>query len=248
MPTIDEMVRSALEQLLGGGPEALEEQIYQRGVADIDRGYQQRLENAFGRGFGLSTVQGANEQARAEALLKLRTDAALASRQATLSALGTAAGQQNRQQQESQFSRNQDMQRRQMDRQQDIADNQMLAQGIGGLGGAALQVGGLVYGPEIKGALRRLVGGGDPGQSRYTGQLGGDLGATSAALSPDILDTMDFSIPDFTMPDVGGSFDLDLSVPDFALDPGNFDLGGGMDFAFDFGDSAFDRMLRGLEL
>lgn len=262
MATLDDLLKGGLEDLLRQDPRALEDSLYTSSAEDINRrsGDTARTinENTFGRGLGLSTItrdlQADRERLRDDALVKARRDSAFAARSAVLQALATAAGQQsadaNRRQQANQFNTTQNFNERQGNRQESIANRNLVAQGIGGLGGAALTVGGLVGGRK-GGFLDRMLNGGGKsapdggGENRLApGGQSPDVAASFAGDYPspgEIAPTGDLSIPDFNLGDVGGSFNFD--APDFSgsggFDPGGFDLFGAG------GDSTLDMLLRG---
>lgn len=250
MANLNALTGTALEQLLAGGPKGLEDQLYGSAEQDIQRQGQGMLEQLFGRGMGQSSEMGAVARQVAEALAKARTDSAVASRQATLAALAQAAGVQNRQQQESQYERTLGFNKDQADRQESIANKQLLAQGIGGLGGSALTLGGLLYGKELKSGLKGLLGGdssdlgGVPGGSYISQDVpGGGAPMLDGITQPEI--GGDFSIPDFSL-NAGQSFDM----PDLgALDTGDFSLGFDPSFDLDFGSgldtSTLDLLTKG---
>lgn len=238
MANLNALTGNALEQLLAGGPKGLEDQLYGSAEQDIQRQGQGMLEQLFGRGMGQSSEMGTVARQVAEALAKARTDSAVASRQATLAALAQAAGAQNRAQQESQYERTLGFNKDRADQQESTANKQLLALGIGGLGGSALKLGGQMFGNEIKGGLKRLFGADD---GSGLGSLGGDyisqdassLAPAAGIAQPDI--GGDFSIPDFSL-NAGQSFDMPdmgaLDVGDYSLDfDPSFDLGftGGLD-------------------
>lgn len=145
---LNQLVRDALGSTIQTGGLPLEEALYRRQA-------QSELESGFGKGLGISTVT-------RDALAKARTDAALAAQSAQLSALGQAAGvaqqELNRGQQAGQFQQSLGLQKKALGQQRDIANQNLLATGLGlGLGGLA-QVGGRVFGPEITKGLRGLAG------------------------------------------------------------------------------------------
>lgn len=260
---------SALQQLamtgLAGQPmsdaqrQAMEEALFGNAQQDIERtsgvNAQAALENAFGRGVGQGGMGGASsitnygigniERARSDALVKARNDAAVASRNAQLAALGSAAGTaQNALTQQTQSGQNTEalkLQRRGQDMAQSSARNQMIGQGVGGLGGAAATVGGLVYGPEIKSALKSLVAGGGGGKTGFAGANGPSSPAIEGAPAADAgapivpaaggggaLNLMsggpDISPVSFSAPSFSGGGGLDLSsfqFPDFNMDWSN---------------------------
>ena len=242
MPDIGRSYTRGLASLLGNGnPQATEDALFQRMAGDIDRtsGDAARSinENTFGRGLGLSTIsrdmQADRERLREDALLKARKDSFLASQQATLAALAQAATQQAREQQGNQFNQSMDMQRRNISSQRDIANNQMLAQGGGLLGGALMQLGGKTFAPEIRGGLRSLFGADKQGGAPVTA---GETAAPDATVNigsdyaPTVgdLPMADFEIPDFdinedyaAMPDLGGLDALAGFDPFAGYDPYN---------------------------
>jgi hypothetical protein len=246
MATLDSLIERILSGMVSENPRGLENRLYKSSAADIDDRSadtaRQINESTFGRGLGLSSVtadlQADREQIRQEALVKARRDAAMASRSAILAALSQAAGLQGQRQQQGQFDENMRFRQKELDERGSAQNKALLAQGIGGLGGAALQTGGLMYGPEIKGALNRLMGrgpGGSPSAS-VSGQLG-----SASALPPTLDGLADFGSASFSSPTAfedagyGGSFDPG------AFDTSGFDLGGldasglgGWDFGMDF--------------
>lgn len=245
MADLNALVQQAYNDILARGAQPLEDALYGRQEADIrDQAAnraQQIAENAFGRGLGLSSIaaylQGQNEKAQADALAKARTDAYLASQQAQLAAVGQAAGvaqqELNRNTQNAQFSANQDMQKRALNQQASIANKNLLAGGLGLGLGAATQVLGKTFAPEITGGLRNLFG------------LGGSTPSPYASLG--LRDLSGFSEPSVSPLPTGGiaagepsfSFGMDTSFgsPSTALnlssglgsDFGGFSAGGGLD-------------------
>ena len=116
---------------------------------------------------------------------------------------------------------------RAIDSRSDAANNQLLAQGGGALGGALAQLIGKTYGPELKAGARGLVG--------------LDKSAASPSVSPASINVgTDYVAPDFgganppsSMDDLGGGY------PEFA-DFGGLDALAGFDpFSFQ-GSDPFD--------
>jgi hypothetical protein len=211
MADLNDLLNQGLSGIISSGGLPTADALYQQ-QAQADR------ENTFGRGLGISTVT-------RDALAKARVDATLAAQNAQLAALGQAAGIQqgaaNRAQQESQFSR-------QLGQQKSLANQQMLASGLGAGVGALGGLAGASFGPEIRSGARglfglkplstdaRLSGGGGattPGGVTPTAAPDMISGAGGPSL-PDL-----GSIPNLTTPDFGGS----LNTPDFSS---GFDLGG----------------------
>jgi hypothetical protein len=162
---LNQLVQDALGSLIQSGGLPTAENLYQTQA-------QSELENTFGRGLGISSVT-------RDALAKARVDATLAAQQAQLAALGQAAGvaqqELNRGQAGAQFQAQLGLQKKALGQQRDLANQQLLAGGLGlGVGGLA-QVAGKTFGPEITGGLRRLFGvGGTPGTATATAQPGLD--------------------------------------------------------------------------
>lgn len=233
MPELRQSLNSGLAALLGNGnPQVTEDALYDRMAGDIDRTSADAArsinENTFGRGLGLSTIsrdmQADRERLRGDALGKARKDAFLASQQATLAALAQAAGvdarRQQMQQQDQQFRASINSRDDAMGAQRDIANNQMLAQGGGLLGGSLLQLAGKTFAPEIQGLLRNLSGlGGKDSEPTPTATA-----ATVPGASMDI--GTDVAMPSYDL----GVSDLDVSLPDAPAMP-DFDFGsvGGLD-------------------
>ena len=239
MPTLEELLNSGLGGILQSGGVPLEEDLYQRQA-------QAERESSYGRGLGISSVT-------RDALAKARMDAAMAAQQAQLAALGQAAGvtqatanreasmansAANRNQQESQFRRTQQQ-------QSGLANQQLLAGGLGAGVGALGQVAGSTFGPEIRTGLRKLGGLGPLRQDAVPpgvtpGPVGeipsgdfqnftlggdtslgglGDLGALGAGGGGDF----SFSPSDYT-----SSF----NPSDYSFDAGGLDLSGLYDLSF----------------
>lgn len=231
MPELRQSLNSGLAALLGhGNPQATEDALYGRMAGDIDRESADAArsinENTFGRGLGLSTIsrdmQADRERLRGDALGKARTDAFLASQQATLAALAQAAGvdarRQQMQQQDQQFRASLNSRDDAMSAQRSIANNQMLAQGGGLLGGALAGLAGKTFAPEIRGGLRSLFGLNDPKGAAPTAPA-----VDAPAASVDI--GSDYTIPslDIASPSAPS---FDLSMPDFSLGDTTLNLGG----------------------
>jgi hypothetical protein len=253
MPTLDDLIRSALAEQVqqGGGP--TEQALFQRSIGDIENAYknsaQQISENQFSRGLGLSSVaaqlQAENLKNQSAAIEKARQDAFLGGQQAQLAALGQAAGlsqgDANRAQQAA-------MQRRALAAQEGAANKQLIAGGITGGVGAAANLAGMAYRPEIQRGLRAFAGLGArpdpvaPGGGREM-MLPPDQRPglpSGAGLSPDVtpgpslgdFSNLSSSIPDLSMPDFGSSFTMpDLSSSyDLGFSP-SLDLSGLFDSA-----------------
>lgn len=226
MATLDDLIRENLQGLLKDGPQGYEDRLYNSAATDINRQQQGLLETLFGRGMGQSTMGGDVARQVAQALAKARVDASTASRQATLAALAQAAGQKNSAQQESQYARTLDFQKKNAADQNATANRGLVAQGVAGLGGGALTLGGLLYGKDIKSGLAKLFAGEAPGTPASASNLVGTGGVGNpssgvgpdAILSPDVAaGAFDTSIPDMTL----GVPQFDLSN---AMDPSNFNL------------------------
>lgn len=242
MATLNDLITSDLQNLLRRSPDQYANDLYGTARTDILTQQQNLLENLFGRGMGRSTQLGPILKQVDEALAKARVDADTAARQATLSAVAQAAGTQQRNMAANQFQQTMDFNRQQAARNQAAQNHQMIAQGVGGLGSGALTLGGLVYGPEIKAGLRRLIGAGAPGapaesnmagpQGTYSGPsygTGPDAGVAPSIVQPDIAGASP-AAPDLTIPN------LDINPPQFdlsnAMAPSNFSFGTGpMDFS-----------------
>ena len=227
MASLEDLVSGGLSNIIQQGGLPLEEALYQRQA-------QAEREATFGRGLGISSVT-------RDALAKARMDAAMAAQNAQLAALGQAAGvtQQNanRAQQASQFDRT-------MKQQKSLANQQMLASGLAGGVGAAANLGGLIFAPEIRKGLRGLFGAGTPGTQPGAPGLteGGPLqtaGLPSAGAMEDYAQVSPLS--SLVGPNLFSGFDQsfavpDLSVPDFSGFDQSFDLSG----LFDYDPLAFD--------
>jgi len=210
MASLDDLLNQGLSGIISSGGLPTADALYQQ-QAQADR------ENTFGRGLGISTVT-------RDALAKARVDATLAAQNAQLAALGQAAGIQqgaaNRAQQESQFSR-------QLGQQKSLANQQMLASGLGAGVGALGGLAGAAFGPEIRTGLRGFAGlKGLPGDTRGAGAGGGVPGGATPGAAPDMISGAGGpslpdlgSIPNLTTPDFGGS----LNMPDLSS---GFSLGG----------------------
>lgn len=185
-------------------PQELEDALYGRAEADINRrsglDAQAALENTFARGVGMGgTTPGAGStisadavtpimRTRNDALLKARMDAFTASQAARLAALGQAAAvSQNALSSGASAGAQQTalaLQRRGQNIQQETATNQLVGQGVGGVGGAALSTAGLVYAPEIKNRLRALLSAGGGGETKTAAAGAPGTGDTLGPPSP----------------------------------------------------------------
>lgn len=233
MATLDDLIRENLQGLLKDGPQGYEDRLFNSARDDIGRQQQGLLETLFGRGMGRSTMGGDVARQVAQALAKARVDASTASRQATLAALAQAAGQKNSAQQESQYQRTLDFNKKNAADQNATANRGLVAQGVAGLGGGALTLGGLLYGKDIKSGLANLFkGGGTPDNSLSNGPEGIYSGPNSG-VGPDAyvqeagMPTFDTSIPDLNIPGV------DLGAGPDTMDPSNFSFGFDPSMGFD---------------
>lgn len=219
MATLDDLIRENLQGLLKDGPQGYEDRLFNSAKEDIGRQQQGLLETLFGRGMGQSTMGGDVARQVAQALAKARVDASTASRQATLAALAQASGQQNRTQQESQYQRTLDFNKKNAADQNATANRGLVAQGVAGLGGGALTLGGLLYGKDIKSGLANLFkGGGTPDTSLQNGPEGTYSGP-NFGVGPDAV----------LSPDVAAGANFDTSIPDLNLDIPQYDLSNAMD-------------------
>lgn len=242
MATANEIQQRALtgfDKLAADDPKVYADQLYANAVEAIERQSGDRAreinEHTFGRGLGLSTItrdlQMAREKEVLDAKTKARREADLAARQATLSALGQAAGAASqdltRQQSSAQFQANQQMQRKQLGQQSDIANMNALTQGVGGLGMAGLYMGGKMFGPEIKRGLTGLFND-TPSAGRSPMMPGSgnavvdsrDLASGPLSYSMDGLDALTSDSP----------LTYDLGADYSTFDPGGLTDVGGMDF------------------
>jgi multidrug efflux pump subunit AcrA (membrane-fusion protein) len=191
----------------------MEDALFSRSQADITRQGQAAQEQLFGRGLGLSTLQGEIERQRADALAQARRDAFLASQQASLSALAQAAQHQTQQQSLAQ--------RAQESKQavKSAREGQWTGAGAG-LGAAALGTAGRIYGPDIKSGLAGLFG-----RGATLGQVPGlpTAGTPMAQAANVPLPISPITAPETGMPSAGLGFgDADFGVPDTGFDF-NFD-------------------------
>lgn len=225
--SLDDLVNQSLSQIIQSGGLPTEDALFARQQAAVKP-------TLYGRGLGISSVM-------QDALAKARVDATLAAQQAQLSALGQAASisqsNLNRQQQQSQFEANLGQRNKELGQQKSLANQQMLASGLGAGAGAALNVGGMVFAPQIRKGLQSLFG----SESTTTPGTTNDMPIKAAGL-PSLSDTLDAS---GGMPDFSSSLP-DISVPDLNLDFGSlptpqYDLGfnGGLDLSGLFDTSAF---------
>lgn len=216
MADLNGVVNQNLLSLLEQDP-ALQQRLF--GVAktaiEDQAGNQARQinENAFGRGLGLSSVnaqaQALNQAERDKAIAKAGIDSETAARQAILSALGAAAGQQQMQQQAH-------MQNKQMRSQENIAQNNLIGSGLGAVGGAGLYLGGKAFGPDLVKGIRGIAGldSGKPGAPGTGSYVGGDAGTGGAA--PLSLNSGAAPI-NYSMPSLGGGLDALSASPDMSF-------------------------------
>lgn len=145
MPTLQELLIDIPDRQL------MEDTLVSRALADIDRQTQQRQEQLFGRGLGLSTLQGEIARERNDAIIQARRDAFLASQQARQAALAQAAqydlGRQQLAQRAGEARRAGATQQR----------GQWMQAGAG-LGSAALGTAGRIWGEDIKKSLKGILG------------------------------------------------------------------------------------------
>lgn len=227
--TLQNLAGTGLEQYLGAGPQAMEDALYNRMAADIERqsglNAQQAMENTFGRGVGqagggpssiTSTALDPILRARSDALTKARNDAFVASQQAQLAALAQAAGTAQTAINSSTAAANQSaalaLQKRGQNFQRSQANQQAIGQGVGGLGAAGLQTAGLLYAPQIK----KFLGGGLQGLA----DTGGDRMPSSALAAAGGPATA--GIP--SQPDLTGGFPSAATSAASALTPASFSL------------------------
>jgi len=210
MADLNDLLTQGLSGIISSGGLPTADALYQQ-QAQADR------ENTFGRGLGISTVT-------RDALAKARVDATLAAQNAQLAALGQAAGIQqgaaNRAQQESQFSR-------QLGQQKSLANQQMLASGLGAGVGALGGLAGAAFGPNNRSGLRGAFGmgplKGDP-ENRSESMLPMDQRPNVPAAADTIGAAGGPSTPGLA----------DLGTPDFSTSAPNFDTN------FDLGSPSFD--------
>lgn len=229
------MAIPTLQQLLADYPnhQSTENALFEKSRRDIERSSLANQESLFGRGLGLSTIQGEIERQRGEALSQARRDAFLAAQQAQLNAYAQAAQQQQFQQNLAQ--RQSEASSLNKFRRQQLAEksNDRLFQAGGALGGAALQLAGKTFAPEISGGLRSLFGMGSgpmgPGETRVSGQLGGLPQPGPAAQAPAIeapaaapfseMPKVNLSEPgELPMPSIDGGYAGGVEMPDFNWD------------------------------
>lgn len=230
--TLQQLAAAGLGDYIGQSPQTMEDALYNRMAADIERqsgtNARSALENTFARGVGQGGgVGGAStisadaitpiQRARNEALLKARSDAFVASQQAQLSGLAQAAGAaqnainsgQNAGYQQQALN----LQKKNQEQQRGLATQQAVGQGVGGLGAAALSTAGLLYGPEIRKNLSGLFAGG--GGDRMPSSLAAMAGPSSPG-APAVTSAID-------MPSAFANF---AGPAASALSPASYDFGG----------------------